>query len=151
MDDFESGGNGTLTVASYATDASAKLVKNPNYWATDAERNKLPYLDGLDYTITGDAATMSMMAKAGEVDMIVSTFSGKEMADYKDLGWRVNHSYNSNDVWVPDSAHPDSPWSKLEVREAAEYAVDRATIAEKFGYGSSKRPTTRSPARHHRL
>jgi ABC-type transport system substrate-binding protein len=61
------------------------------------------------------------------------------------LGWRVNRSYNSNDVWVPDSAHEDSPWSKLEVREAAEYAVDRATIAEKFGYGYLEAPNQIPP------
>jgi ABC-type transport system substrate-binding protein len=41
---------------------------------------------------------------------------------------------------VPDSAHKDSPWSKLEVREAAEYAVDRVTIAKEFGYGYLKAP-----------
>ena len=46
---------------------------------------------------------------------------------------------------MPDSAHADSPWSKLEVREAAEYAVDRATIAEKFGYGYLKAPNQIPP------
>ena len=33
---------------------------------------------------------MLMMAKAGEVDMIVNTFSGKQLADYKNMGWRTN-------------------------------------------------------------
>jgi peptide/nickel transport system substrate-binding protein len=88
---------------------------------------------------------MLMMAKAEEVDMVVSTFSGRELADYKDMGWRVNSSYNSNDVWVPDSAHEDSPWSKLEVREAAEYAVDRVTIAQKFGHGYLQAPNQIPP------
>ena len=56
------------------------------------------------------------------------------------MGWRVNPTYDANEVWVPDSAHEDSPWSKLEVREAAEYAVDRVTIAKKFGYGYLQAP-----------
>ena len=68
----------------------AKLVKNPNYWATDAQGNKLPYLDGLEFTFTADPTTTLMMAKAGEIDMDITVSPGKEMADYKDLGWRVN-------------------------------------------------------------
>ena len=46
---------------------------------------------------------------------------------------------------MPDSAHQDSPWSKLEVREAAEYAIDRATIAQKFGYGWLEAPNQIPP------
>jgi peptide/nickel transport system substrate-binding protein len=138
-------GTGAFTLVSYVTDTTAKLVKNPNYWATDAQGNKLPYLDGLDFTFTADPTTTLMMAKAGEVDMILNTSPGKQLADYEDLGWRVNRSYDSNEVWVPDSAHTDSPWSKLEVREAAEYAVDRVTIAEKFGFGYLQAPNQIPP------
>jgi len=117
-----------------------KLVKNPNYWGKDAKGNKLPYLDGLDFTFSSDPATILMMAKAGELDMVVSISPGKQMADFKDIGWRTNVRDDSNEVWVPDSAHADSPWSKLEVREAAEYAVDRAAIAQKYGFGYLKAP-----------
>ena len=138
-------GTGAFTVASFVPDTSMKLVKNPNYWGTDAQGNKLPYLDGLDYTFTADPTTTLMMAKAGELDMVYSISPGKQMADYKDLGWRINPTYDANEVWVPDSAHEDSPWSKLEVREAAEYAVDRATIAEKFGYGYLEAPNQIPP------
>ena len=138
-------GTGAFTLASYAMDGTAKLVKNPNYWAMDAQGNKLPYLDEMDFTFSADNTTELMMAKSGEVDMIVNTFSGKQMADYKDLGWRTNFFYDANEVWAPDSAHPDSPWSKLEVRQAAEYAVDRATIAEKFGYGYLQAPNQIPP------
>jgi ABC-type transport system substrate-binding protein len=77
--------------------------------------------------------------------MVITVSPGKEMADYKDMGWTVHRSYESNEVWVPDSAHEDSPWSKLEVREAAEYAVDRVTIAEKFGYGYFQAPNQIPP------
>ena len=138
-------GTGAFTVASYAMDGTAKLMKNPNYWGKDAQDNQLPYLDEIDFTFSADNTTELMMAKSGEVDMIVNTFSGKQLTDYKDLGWRTNFFYDANEVWAPDSAHPDSPWSKLEVRQAAEYAVDRATIAEKFGYGFLQAPNQIPP------
>jgi ABC-type transport system substrate-binding protein len=122
-----------------------KLVKNPNYWAKDAQGNKLPYLDEIDFVFVADSATMLMMAKAGEVDMVIGLSPGKDMVDYKNEGWRVNTRADANEVWVPDSAHQDSPWSKLEVREAAEYAVDRVTIAQKFGYGYLQAPNQIPP------
>ena len=138
-------GTGPFTVASYAPDASMKLVKNPNYWGSDAQGNKLPYLDELDFTFTSDATTEMMMAKAGEIDMVLTLSLGKPAADYKDLGWITHSLYDANEVWVPDSAHADSPWSKLEVREAAEYAVDRAAIAQKFGFGFIQPPNQIPP------
>ena len=46
-------GTGPFTVASYSMDGTAKLVKNPTYWATDAQGNKLPYLDGSDCHLHG--------------------------------------------------------------------------------------------------
>ena len=58
-------GTGPFTVASYSMGGSSKMVKNPTYWAKDAQGNKLPYLDGLDFTFTADFTTELMMAKAG--------------------------------------------------------------------------------------
>ena len=138
-------GTGAFIVASYVPDTSMKLVKNPNYWAVDAQGNKLPYLDGIDFTFTADPTTTLMMAKTGEIDMVSTLSPGKQLADYANLGWRANTRYDANEVWCPDSAHPDSPWSKLEVRQAAEYAVDRATIAKKFGYGYLEAPNQIPP------
>jgi peptide/nickel transport system substrate-binding protein len=138
-------GTGAFKVASFAMDASMKLLKNPNYWATDATGSKLPYLDEIDYTFTADPATKLMMAKSGEVDMVAAIFPGEELLDYKNLGWRANSRYDANEVWVPDSAHANSPWSKLEVREAAECAIDRATIAKEFGYGYLEAPNQIPP------
>ncbi len=138
-------GTGPFTVESYSMDGAAKMAKNPTYWAKDAQGGSLPYLDGLDWTFTADYTTELMMAKAGEVDMIVNTFSGKQLSDYKNAGWLTHTLYDANEVWAPDSAHADSPWSKLEVREAAEYAVDRAAIAEKYGFGFIKAPNQIPP------
>jgi peptide/nickel transport system substrate-binding protein len=126
-------------------DGNAKLMKNPAYWAKDAQGTQLPYLDEIDVTFSADNTTELMMAKSGEVDLIVNTFSGKQLKDYKDLGWRTNFFYDANEVWAPDSAHADSPWSKLEVRQAAEYAIDRAKIAETFGFGFLQAPNQIPP------
>ena len=31
-----------------------------------------------------------MMAKTGEVDMVIFSFTGKQLTDYKNLDWRAN-------------------------------------------------------------
>ena len=93
-------GTGPFTVASYVPDTSMTLVKNPNYWAMDAQGNKLPYLDGIDFTFTADPMTTLMMAKAGEIDMVSTLSPGKQLADYTNLGWRTNTRYDANEVWV---------------------------------------------------
>jgi ABC-type transport system substrate-binding protein len=128
-------GTGPFTLTAYTMNGSAQLAKNPNYWRKDANNTQLPYLDGLAYNFTADYATELNMAKAGSVDMIINTFSGKQMNDYAQAGWTPRMLQDANEVWVPDSADKTSPWSKLEVREAAEYAIDRPTIAKQFGYG----------------
>ena len=137
-------GTGPFIVASFVMNATLTMVKNPNYWATDHGK-KLPYLDGVDYTFTADSATVLMRAEAREIDMVAAITPGKQVSDYKNLGWRTNSSNDVNEVWVPDSAHADSPWSKLEVREAAEYAVDRATIAKTYGDGYLQAPNQIPP------
>ena len=37
--------------------------------------------------------------------------------------------------YFPDSSNPNSPFAKLEVREALEYAIDKDAIAQAFSYG----------------
>lgn len=133
-------GTGPFTVAGQASDANMKLVKNPNYWATDGAGNKLPYLDEVDFVFVDAADTQENMAKAGEIDLVTPIYPGRQAADYQKLGWSVSTSPDVNDVWAPDSGHADSPWSNQKVREAAEYAVDRASIAKLFGYGYLKAP-----------
>jgi ABC-type transport system substrate-binding protein len=53
-------------------------------------------------------------------------------AGYKLIGSQVGMSTN---LW-PDSANADSPWSNAKVREAAEYAIDKESMAKTFGYGT---------------
>jgi ABC-type transport system substrate-binding protein len=139
-------GTGPFILKSYQTDASATLVKNPTYWAKDSNGKQLPYLDGLQFTFTQDPGTILMKAQAKEIDMVITVSPGEQMADYANMGWTVLRSHESNEVWVPDSKHPTSPWSKLEVREAAEYAIDRATIAKQFGFGYMTVPDQVPPA-----
>ena len=39
---------------------------------------------------------------------------------------------------MPDSANPDSPFSKLKVRQAVSYAIDRESLAKNLGFGFAR-------------
>jgi ABC-type transport system substrate-binding protein len=133
-------GTGAFKFVSYRMDSSLKMVKFDDYWAKDDNGNKLPYLDGIEYIIADDKTVQRSAIQAGEADMVGTADLGKPAADYASLGLKIDAYMDANDVLVPDSAHASSPWSKQEVREAAEYAIDREQLAKNFGYGYWKAP-----------
>jgi peptide/nickel transport system substrate-binding protein len=133
-------GTGPFKFASYEQDVSLKLVRNPDYWAKDANNSKLPYLDGVELLGVADYMTQKMLAQKEEGELFQNATPGKEASDYAKLGLTTTYFIDANVVLVPDSAHPDSAWSNQKVREAAEYAIDRETIAQNFGFGYLKAP-----------
>jgi ABC-type transport system substrate-binding protein len=108
--------------------------KNPNYWGTDADGNQLPYLDGIEYWGISDPMTMIASLKSGQI----MGFNGppdKNLYELKQAGYSVAITSAGVGGYFPDSAHADSPLSKLEVREAVEYAIDKDAISDALSYG----------------
>ena len=48
------------------------LKRNPNYWKTDAQGRKLPYLDAIQLDIQPNRDVEMLRFKRGEVDLINS-------------------------------------------------------------------------------
>src|ERR1700686_3482993 len=63
---------GPFVVAEYKPGSTVQLKRNPNYWKSDAQGRKLPFLDsiGLDFTPNRDVEMLRF--KRGEVDLINS-------------------------------------------------------------------------------
>jgi peptide/nickel transport system substrate-binding protein len=127
-------GTGPFKFESFSLDSGMTVVKNTEYWVEGR-----PYLDGIEFVFVADSFAAKALIQSGEADM-VTTQTGQLSADYKDLGLTVDTSLEMTEVLIPDTANPESPWSKKEVREAAEYAIDRESIAEAYGYGYWKVP-----------
>jgi peptide/nickel transport system substrate-binding protein len=60
---------------------------------------------------------------------------GKTTQDLQNAGFNVIHRPTQPYVLAPDGANPDSPWSNVKVRQAAEYAIDKEAMAKTLGYG----------------
>ena len=122
-------GTGPFMLEEYERDVSMKWVKNPNYW-----REGRPYLDGWELTIIPDPVTARAMFEAGEADVWAAP--AKDAVELMDKG------YVKQSAWpvlpmgiVPNTAHPDSIFQDLRLREAVEYALDKEAITQAMGHG----------------
>ena len=120
-------GTGPFMLTSFDPPNSMVFEKYDGYW--DAPK---PYLDELRYTFVIDPVTAELSFRAGDAqvwDQMTST----NLKAIANLDYNVNSSPRT--VWVAlgDSANPESPFAKLEVRQALDYAIDKASIANVYG------------------
>ena len=127
-------GTGPFEHASSQQDVYFKLKKNPDYWLKGK-----PYLDGIEFTFISDPTTLKMDVQSGDGDM-VEVEDVKQAADFKAMGLNDNIIIDTVNVLIPDTANTSSPWANKNVREAAEYAIDREAIAKVIGYDYLQAP-----------
>jgi len=122
-------GTGPFVCTQFEPSVSAKGVKNKDYW-----QEGKPYLDGVEFYKVSDAMTRSASLQTGEIDVYGADLSKVEY-DLQQKGFEVVSDYISVINIVPDSANADSPFANLQVRQAIDYAIDRASIVKALGYG----------------
>ena len=122
-------GTGPFILEEFERDVSLTWVRNPNYW-----QEGRPYLDGIEVTIIPDPVTARAMFEAGEADHWPAP--AKDAIELIDMGY-----YEQSDwpvlpwgLW-PNTAHPDSKWQDIRLREALEYALDKEAITQAIGHG----------------
>jgi len=123
-------GTGPFKFVSYQRAQFIKYtVKNDSYWQSGK-----PYLDGLEINEIADSVTAILSFKKGEGQTLFSV-SPKDTADLKASGFEViRGGTNAVNYIIPSGASSDSVWSNLKVRQAAEYAIDKTSLA-KLGIG----------------
>jgi len=122
-------GTGPFKFVEYTRGVSVKFTRFDSYWMAG-----LPYLDGIQYDIIADPVTAMMAFKSGKEGVHWNP-STKDAFDLQNAGYHITSAQASIYQWIPDSANADSPWSKLEVRQAGQYAIDTVSMAKAEGYG----------------
>ncbi len=119
-------GTGPFTLLSFQRDVKKVFQKNPNYWIKG-----LPYLDQIEFDIISDPTVESAALIKGDVDIFSQT-TAKDAASLKQQGFKVSQATVGGGlrVLVGDSAHADSPWSNLKLRQAVQYAIDQQAIID---------------------
>lgn len=127
-------GTGPFKMASHEQDVNIKYVKNNDYW----QKGK-PYLDGIEFDFIKDPTTRMAAFKAGEIDICLDPTIGQAQEVNTDPKYvvQVGEGYGTSLMLCPDGQNQDSPFSKLQVRQAVAYAVDRKGLVDGVlgGYG----------------
>jgi peptide/nickel transport system substrate-binding protein len=133
---------GPYRLTDYRKGSVIRHRKFEQYWEKDDQGRQLPYLDGIDMAIIGDANTMVAAFRAGRIDVTIKGggfYLTPEQQDAvtKDLGDEAVYGSFENFVlgMTPNPAVP--PWDDVRVRKALYLWYDQKSSVEiNVGKGS---------------
>ena len=146
-------GTGPFTIESYEPGERVVLARSPNYWLTDDEGNRLPYLDRIVHVIVADLEAELDKFLAGESDS--HGVLGEEYAELEPLQEEGNFTihgrgpgfgttflgFNVNPGADPETGEPYVAGKKLEwfgnvqFRQAVAHSIDKDTIIAEVQHG----------------
>lgn len=147
--------SGAFMLEEYVPAQRIVLKRNPNYYAMDENKNRLPYIDKYVILITGDLNNEMLKFEAGEIDSIsvrgkdLPRFKAKEKkSDFKlyNLGpssGTMFLAFNLNtrkDKTGKDYVPPfKQKWfNDLNFRTALDYAIDRNAMVYNIASGAAQ-------------
>ena len=163
---------GPFMVADYKPGSSLLLKRNPNYWKTDEQGRRLPYLDSIQLDIQKNRDVEMLRFKRGELDLINSLDSeyfDKLAATSPQLVHDAGPSLDSEQLWFNEVAKAPIPdykknWFRsANFRRAISEAINRDDLsrvvfhghaqpavgpfspANRFWFNSKLKPQTYSP------
>jgi peptide/nickel transport system substrate-binding protein len=122
-------GTGPFILESFERDAKITYKRNPNYWDPGK-----PYVDGVTMTVIADATVRKLAYQKGDIDRL-AVAGGLDASEMQKAGYEMKTQAGGTFVLVPDTANAASPWSNINVRLAASYALDRDALAKGLGLG----------------
>ena len=116
-------GTGPFEFVSWEKDTATTFKKFNGYW----QKGK-PYLDGVEWT-NADPLTREMALKERRTRCSIRT-GRQNIKKLENQGFLTPHGLSGASTLVPDSKNPNSPWSKLKVRQAAQYAINTGSDSQ---------------------
>ncbi len=139
-------GTGPFRLDGYEPGSVLRLRRFDGYWERDAQGEALPYLDGVDFVITPDAAAMDAAFRTGRLDggargeghyLTVERQRGYE----RDLASDVWYGHMQGGLFrLAFNVLKEGPWQDVGVRQAISLWIDREAaipgVLGGFGYVS---------------
>jgi ABC-type transport system substrate-binding protein len=122
-------GTGPFMFKEYVPNVSLTAVKNPNYW-----QKGLPYLDGIQVSVVQDPMTQTITFKAGQAHAIYDAALGAA-AQLRDEGYPLQKAQTGSLTGMNFDSKNSEIFSKRQVRQAIEYAIDKEEICSGPGKG----------------
>lgn len=129
---------GPFMVADYKPGATVLLNRNPNYWKSDDQGRKLPYLDSIQLDIQPNRDVELLRFKRNEIDLINSLDSeyfDKLAATTPNVLHDAGPSLDSEQMWFNEVAKAPIPdykkkWFRSTTfRRAISQAINRSDLA----------------------
>jgi ABC-type transport system substrate-binding protein len=121
-------GTGPFVFSEWVPDRSFVATRNPNYWRTDADGNRLPYLDGVEFVPLPDVVSRQAALSTGDVDMLhtsseltIAALRGEAEAGRIQL---VLDTGDNDEAFVMFNTQV-APVDDVRVRRAAALCTDR--------------------------
>ena len=123
-------GTGPFKFKGYKENDYLEYERFDGYWGDR------PHLDGIKYIFIADTVTGQIAFQSKEGDLISIASGGSKMADsLVAQGFKAETTAGQSKVFIPSSGNSASPLAKEKVRQAIEYAIDRAKLAKGVGLG----------------
>jgi peptide/nickel transport system substrate-binding protein len=129
-------GTGPFKFVSWEKDVAIKYERFDGYW-----QDGKPYLDGIEWHTIADPTVAQASFLAEEMDILwyVSPLVAKEIqaAGFDITELRTGLGLVMYGI-MPNSSDPDSPFAKLEARQAISHALDSQAIVDSQFYGFAR-------------
>src|ERR1700733_8251967 len=138
---------GPFMLADYKPGSSVLLKRNPNYWKTDEQGRKLPYLDSIRLDIQANRDVEMLRFKRGELDLINSLDSeyfDKLAATSPQLVHDAGPSLDSEQLWfnevakAPIPAYKKNWFRSANFRRAISEAINRDDLSRVIFHGHAQ-------------
>lgn len=121
-------GTGPFIFQSYETSSKITYTRNPNYWDTGK-----PYLDSVVLTVIPDSTVRKLAFQKGDINRLAA--QGLDAVTLQQAGYPFQTAPGGTFLLNPDSNIATQPWSNVNVRFAASYAINRDALCKALGFG----------------
>jgi peptide/nickel transport system substrate-binding protein len=128
-------GTGPFKFVSWETDVKIRYEKFDGYWQAGK-----PYLDAIEFYKIADPTVAYASFQRHEIDVLENLHD--QPNEYLDLKASGKYTTVASSVIgaaptgvVGDSAHPDSPFANIKVRQAVCYAINKKDIVDNVLHG----------------
>jgi peptide/nickel transport system substrate-binding protein len=138
---------GPFMVADYKPGSTLLLKRNPNYWKTDEQGRRLPYLDSIQLDIQPNRDVELLRFKRGELDLINSLDSeyfDKLASTSPQLVHDAGASLDSEQLWFnevtksPIPAYKKNWFRSASFRRAISEAINRDDLSRVVFHGHAQ-------------
>ena len=120
-------GTGPFMLDEWVEHDVTRVVRNPDYWRTDAEGRQLPYLDAIEFRPIDDDEVRFNNLRSGDVDAVVDNGGGR-VEEYNEgfkAHWQEDR-YAATTYALMNTLRP--PFDNVEFRRALAQCTDRETL-----------------------